>query len=127
MCKFYKKYENVEDEGMKCQWEYLFNSFKSIASKLHLKYKDLPHDSDGYCLLHSKQIKWKIESGFWERLIEIIGYLDVLKKRSKDEDKKEIRFYDCHIVGFYDDLLQLKEEYKLVSSSVKLQSTRVQK
>jgi len=38
--------------------------------------KEIPHDKDGFCLFHSKDIKWKLENNFNLHLTELIKELN---------------------------------------------------
>lgn len=75
-----------------CEWSSFFAEIFKQTTVKNIKYPNLPIDKDGYCIFHSKDLLWKRENDFVQRLTELIYLLN-------DSVYEDIALVDFVMVG----------------------------
>ncbi|MCD8176246.1 MAG: hypothetical protein LUE98_01975 [Tannerellaceae bacterium] len=94
MCKHIYKHDFTDTPT--CEWDKFYENIYENTLIKEISYPDLPHDKEGVCLFHSKDIDWKRKNHFVERLTELV-YL--LNNDSNPEENGDIALVDFIMVG----------------------------
>lgn len=93
MCKH--KYEHDFISRDTCEWPSFFADIYNQTSIKDVTYSELPIDREGYCIFHSKDLLWKRNNNFVERLTELIHLLN----NDSIDPNEDIAFVDFIMVG----------------------------
>lgn len=90
MCSY--KFDN--DKSKFCEWGKFFSQMRLEKTGILDNRLDLPHDSIGECIFHSRDLEWKRENNFSYWLNKLIFLLD-----NYDNENSEIELDEVIFVG----------------------------